>query len=80
VVILWAVLSMSCARNQPPETIQVRIEPTETPDNCMETCLHNNQMRAVAVEQIRADCETECREISDPTITLNPPEDTDNTP
>ena len=78
---MWSILVFfifGCASKQPSEAIQPRIEPQASPEHCLDACLSRNQMRAVAIEQIRSDCEQECNQIADPTLILQPSEDSDN--
>lgn len=48
--------------NRGPEAERAPPAPTSEPDDpCTRNCLANNQMRAVAWEQILRDCAAECR-------------------
>ncbi len=63
---MWLVL-LSCATSpEPPKTLEVPpvpvadAPPAEPPDPCQIACERANQARAVAWEQVVADCRAEC--------------------
>lgn len=65
---MWLVL-LSCATSpEPPKTLEappvpvVEEPPVEPPDPCQVACERANQARAVAWEQVVADCRAQCAE------------------
>lgn len=65
---LATALAASCSRPAPApvrsDALPSAPSPTPTPppdaSDCVESCIARNQMKAVGIAQIRADCEQEC--------------------
>jgi len=53
------------SRNAAPQPVENRVDagasrPAPDADVCYPACMKSNQMRAVSIEQIEADCKAEC--------------------
>jgi hypothetical protein len=70
--LLAIVAGCASCRKEPrgaaPQSVENRVDagavsrpaPDAGPDACVQACVKSNQMRAVSIEQIEADCRAQC--------------------
>ena len=56
---IFILLVLACADKTAPKPATEQVTPVGDP-NCLQTCIQQNQMRAVSPEQIERDCEAGC--------------------